>query len=156
MKPWLSLALGGLLGAAALTAIAGPAAAQGATVSISCGAVGQELEVCRQGAEAWAQETGNTVTVVSTPNSSTERLALYQQHLAAGAADIDVFQIDVIWPGILGEHFIDLSEYMDGAEAEHFAAIVDRSGLVDLNRFRAFSKWLSASVTPLPRQAPAG
>jgi trehalose/maltose transport system substrate-binding protein len=127
MKPWLSLALGASIGAAALRAIAGPAAAQGATVSISCGAVGQELEVCRQGAQAWAQKTGNTVTVVSTPNSSTERLALYQQHLAAGAADIDVFQIDVIWPGILGEHFIDLSEYMDGAEAEHFAAIVDNN-----------------------------
>ncbi|PIP97751.1 MAG: ABC transporter substrate-binding protein, partial [Rhodobacterales bacterium CG18_big_fil_WC_8_21_14_2_50_71_9] len=73
--------------------------ASAANVSLSCGAVGAELELCRQGAEAWAAKTGNTVTIVSTPNSTTERLALYQQLLAAGAKDIDVFQIDVIWPG---------------------------------------------------------
>jgi trehalose/maltose transport system substrate-binding protein len=101
--------------------------AQAANVSISCGAVGQELELCKQGAEEWAKRTGNTVTVVSTPNSTTERLALYQQLLAAGAKDIDVFQIDVIWPGILGNHFIDLKPFSKGAEAEHFQAIVDNN-----------------------------
>lgn len=100
---------------------------QAAAVSVSCGAVGLELEYCRSGAEAWAEETGNSVTVVSTPNSSTERLALYQQLLAAGATDIDVFQIDVIWPGILANHFIDLAPHMDGAEAEHFEAIVQNN-----------------------------
>lgn len=31
-----------------------------------------------------------------------------------------------------------------------------RGGSVDLNRFRAFSKWFSASVTPLPLLASAG
>ncbi|GGK22755.1 ABC transporter substrate-binding protein [Salinarimonas ramus] len=120
-----------LIGASALaltTALAaGGAQAQGVSVSISCGALGQELDICREGAEAWAEQTGNSVTVVSTPNSSTERLALYQQLLAAGAADIDVFQIDVIWPGILGEHFIDLAEHMDGQQDEHFPAIVENN-----------------------------
>jgi len=105
---------------------AGPAA-HAATVSISCGAVGLELEYCRTGAEAWAEETGNDITVVSTPNSSTERLALYQQLLAAGATDIDVFQIDVIWPGILSNHFIDLAPHVEGAESEHFEAIVQNN-----------------------------
>ena len=102
-------------------------AAQAATVSISCGAVGAELELCRTGAEAWAQETGNEVVIVSTPNSSTERLALYQQILAAGGDDIDVYQIDVIWPGILGSHFIDLAPYTDGAQDAHFPAIVENN-----------------------------
>ena len=101
--------------------------AEAANISISCGAVGQELELCREGAEAWAAATGNTVTIVSTPNSTTERLALYQQLLAAGAQDIDVFQIDVIWPGILGSHFIDLAPYSNGAEDGHFAAIVENN-----------------------------
>jgi hypothetical protein len=31
-----------------------------------------------------------------------------------------------------------------------------RGGSVDLNRFRAFSKWFSASVTPPPLRASAG
>ncbi|GGK54603.1 hypothetical protein [Salinarimonas ramus] len=65
--------------AAALAA--GGAQAQGASISISCGAVGQELELCREGAQAWAEATGNTVTVVSTEaavenlESSLERLS---------------------------------------------------------------------------------
>ncbi|WMS43976.1 ABC transporter substrate-binding protein [Acuticoccus sp. MNP-M23] len=100
---------------------------QAATVSISCGAVGQELELCRTGAEAWAKDTGNEVVIVSTPNSSTERLALYQQILSAGGSDIDVYQIDVIWPGILGSHFIDLAPYTDGAQDAHFPAIVENN-----------------------------
>jgi trehalose/maltose transport system substrate-binding protein len=111
----------------ALALFTAPAGAAAADLSISCGAVGAELELCRQGVEAWAAETGNTVTVVSTPNSATERLALYQQLLAAGARDIDVFQIDVIWPGILGEHFIDLAPFSDDAEAAHFSAIVENN-----------------------------
>ncbi len=109
-----------------LSAFAVPPA-HAASVSISCGAVGQELELCRTGAEAWAAETGNEVVIVSTPNSSTERLALYQQILSAGGADIDVYQIDVIWPGILGTHFIDLAPYTDGAQNAHFAAIVENN-----------------------------
>jgi hypothetical protein len=31
-----------------------------------------------------------------------------------------------------------------------------RSGSVDLNKFRAFSKWISAFVMPLPHRASAG
>ena len=100
---------------------------QAASIAISCGAVGAELELCRTGAEAWAKETGNEVVIVSTPNSSTERLALYQQILAAGGDDIDVYQIDVIWPGILGSHFIDLAPFMDGAQDAHFPAIVENN-----------------------------
>ncbi|WP_239031817.1 ABC transporter substrate-binding protein [Paroceanicella profunda] len=71
--------------------------------------------------------TGNTVKVVSTPNSSSERLALYQQILAAGAGDIDVLQVDVVWPGILGTHFIDLKPYTQGAQDDHFQAIVENN-----------------------------
>lgn len=98
-----------------------------AEISISCGAVGIELELCREASQRWAEKTGNTVEVISTPNSSTERLALYQQILSASASDIDVFQIDVIWPGILGSHFIDLAPYSAGAEDAHFDAIIENN-----------------------------
>lgn len=113
---------------AALTALIGAAGTAGAVeIAISCGAVGQELQYCKDGADAWAKKTGNTVKIVSTPNETSERLALYQQILGSGAADIDVFQIDVIWPGILGNHFIDLKPYSKGAEAAHFKAIIDNN-----------------------------
>jgi trehalose/maltose transport system substrate-binding protein len=95
-----------------------------ATITISCGAVGAELALCRSGVENWAKKTGHQVRIVSTPNSSSERLALYQQLLAAGSSDIDIFQIDVIWPGILAPHLIDLQSYSRGVESRHFPAIV--------------------------------
>jgi trehalose/maltose transport system substrate-binding protein len=103
----------------------------GVTVAISCGAVGAELDLCKQGVALWEKKTGNTVKVVSTPDSTNDRLALYQQLLAAGAPDIDVFQIDVIWPGILGSHFIDLKPYTKGAEAAHFPSIVANNTIQD-------------------------
>ncbi|WP_198670520.1 ABC transporter substrate-binding protein [Oceanicella sp. SM1341] len=96
-------------------------------ISISCGALGIELTLCKDGVKKWEEQTGNTVKVVSTPNSSSERLALYQQILAAGAGDIDVLQVDVVWPGILGNHFIDLKPYTEGAENDHFQAIVENN-----------------------------
>jgi trehalose/maltose transport system substrate-binding protein len=103
-------------------------AAEAATISISCSAVGLDLELCQEGANAWAEQTGNQVEIVSTPNSATERLALYQQILAANSADIDVFEIDVIWPGILGNHFIDLKEHIDQEVIDqHFQTIVDNN-----------------------------
>jgi trehalose/maltose transport system substrate-binding protein len=117
-----------------------PARAQ-VTLAISCGAVGMELELCREGAEAWARQTGNRITMVSTPSGSTERLALYQQLLAARSADIDVLQLDVVWPGILARHLMDLSPHVDAAERDrHFPALI-RNNTVE-GRFLAMP-WLT-------------
>ncbi len=120
-----------IAGVSLSAAVLGAPQAGAANISISCGAVGMELTLCETGAKAWAEETGNEVSVVSTPNSTTERLALYQQLLAAGATDVDVFQIDVIWPGILANHFIDLKPHTNGAESEHFEAIVKNNTVED-------------------------
>lgn len=111
-----------ILGTLAASLLAG--GLQAKTVTISCGAVGAEKQLCEEGAEAWSKESGHDVKVVSTPNSATERLSLYQQLFAARSKDVDVFQIDVVWPGMLANHLVDLSEYTDGAESEHFEALV--------------------------------
>lgn len=96
-------------------------------IAISCGAVGRELRFCTEASREWSKKRGVEVTIVSTPSSTSERLALYQQLLAVGADDVDVFQVDVVWPGILGAHFIDLTPYAKGVQAEHFSAIVDNN-----------------------------
>ena len=72
------------------------------------------------------EQTGLNVEVVSGPESATDRLALYLQFFGAGSGDIDVMQIDVIWPGILAEHLIDLTPYVDNLDA-HFPAIVQNN-----------------------------
>ncbi len=98
------------------------------TLTLSCGSVGIEAQLCREGAEAWARETGNHVAMVSTPSGSTERLALYQQLLAARSGDIDVLQIDVIWPGILAAHLLDLTDRLDAtSRAAQFPANIENN-----------------------------
>jgi trehalose/maltose transport system substrate-binding protein len=74
-----------------------------------CGAVGKAQQICEEGVAIWAQKTGNTVKVLQSPPTSAERIGLYQQQLAARSSDIDVYMIDVIWPGLLGQHFADLT-----------------------------------------------
>lgn len=112
------------LAAMLLGLAAGPAAAE--TVSISCSALGKEYELCQSGARAWAQKTGNQVRFVSTPNSATDRLALYLQMMAAESPDVDVFQIDVIWPGLLASHLLDLTPYVPAdVKAQNFPTIIN-------------------------------
>ncbi|GED21150.1 ABC transporter substrate-binding protein [Halomonas halmophila] len=101
-------------------------------LTISCGAVGAELQLCEEGVNAWEDKTGHTVQIVSTPNSSTERLSFYQQILSAQSGDIDVMQIDVIWPGLLANHLVDLKKHLgDDVTKEHFDAIVQNNTVDD-------------------------
>ena len=76
---------------------------------------------------AYCQEqTGITIDVQSGPESATDRLALYLQFFGAGSGDIDLMQIDVIWPGILAEHLVDLRPYLTD---EQYAAFFERIAL---------------------------
>ena len=120
------MALNGLLlRAAVLAALLAPGLAAAASLTISCGSVGQELKICQDQTARWAKETGNSVRVLGAPQSATERLALYQQYLAAGSADIDVYVIDVIWPGVLASHLADLTGQIAPATvAAHLPSII--------------------------------
>ena len=40
----------------------------------------------------WEEETGNTVTIVPMPSSTTDQFAQYRLWLAAGNADVDVYR----------------------------------------------------------------
>lgn len=111
-----------------LIAAFGVGPARAAKITIACAAVGIEFELCREGADAWASASGHEVELVQTPNLANNRLALFQQLLAAESDEIDVFQIDVIWPGVLGRHFVDLSRYIDQATvAAHFPALIENN-----------------------------
>ena len=107
-------------------AIAVSSNASAVTVTLACGAVGQELELCKAGAARWAKKTGNEVKIFESPNLTNDRLGLYQQQLAAKSSDIDVYQLDVVWPGLLAQHFVDLKGKVPAAEVNaHFKGIID-------------------------------
>jgi trehalose/maltose transport system substrate-binding protein len=78
-------------------------------------------------ARIFTEKTGVQVTVQRGPESATERLAQYQQQLGAQASDIDVYEIDVIWPGIMAPHALDLSQVIAEQGVEYFPAIVENN-----------------------------
>lgn len=98
-------------------------------VTIAGGSVGIELELTKKAARMFEEEHPNvSVDVYETPDLSDDRKGLYLQYLEAESSKIDVFQIDVIWPGELSEHLLDLNEY--GAEEVadmHFDAIIENN-----------------------------
>lgn len=121
----LAVALILLLVGALADAAPADAKPRGVTVAIACSSTGLDQKACTEGARAWAARSGNHVRIVSTPSSATARLALYQQFLAAGAADIDVYTIDVVWPGQLARELIDLSPYVSPQRrAEYVPALI--------------------------------
>jgi trehalose/maltose transport system substrate-binding protein len=70
-----------------------------------------------------------TVEVVPGPNSATDRLSLYLQYFEARSSEVDIFDIDVIWPGDLAAHLANLYEFEGFEEAvdAYFPAIVENN-----------------------------
>ncbi|MCW5730354.1 MAG: ABC transporter substrate-binding protein [Alphaproteobacteria bacterium] len=136
--------IGAILLSFSALAMARPATSEPVEIAISCGAVGVELQLCGDAVRAWEAASGHRVRIVSTPNSSTERLALYQQVLAAGASDIDVLQIDVIWPGILAPHLVDLAPHVGDAAGQHFPNLIENDRID--GKLLALPWWTDAGV----------
>ena len=75
----------------------------------------------------FTEATGIVVNRIPGEQSATDRLSAYNLQLGAGSSDIDVLQIDVIWPGILAQHAVDLNESLSDLAAQHFPAIVENN-----------------------------
>jgi len=113
-------------------------------LSIACGALGVELELCTQAVRAWERESGHQVKIITTPNSSTDRLALYLQLLASGADEIDVLQIDVVWAGVLASHLVDLKPFMGETPRDHFPTLIENNTIA--GRLVAMPWWADVGV----------
>lgn len=98
------------------------------TLTLACDGAGSgdgsAVQMCKEGAEAWARKSGRTVKVISVSSTPAERLNLYQQLLAAESPLIDIYMIDIVWSGILAESFVDLSRAAGTTIRNHFPAIV--------------------------------
>ncbi|MBE2267602.1 MAG: ABC transporter substrate-binding protein [Anaerolinea sp.] len=97
-----------------------------ATVVLSTGSVGIEVELAQRAADEFMAACPNiTIEVRPLPESATDILGFYLQQFEAQSSEIDVFQFDVIWPGILAEHMVNMYDYIsEEALADYFPAIV--------------------------------
>ena len=101
---------------------------EGASLSVFLGTVGDEVGSYGALLENFTEQTGIEVEVVAAPQSATDNLAQQLQFLGAGSSDLDVYQIDVIWPGVLADHAADLKEYIPQEELDvHFPAIIENN-----------------------------
>ena len=89
------------------------------------GAVGNAVDNFKSLVKPWEEATGNTVTLVPMPASTSDQFGQYRLWLAAGATDIDLYQTDVIWAPQLAEHFVDLSEAAKDLAPTHFPSIIE-------------------------------
>jgi trehalose/maltose transport system substrate-binding protein len=113
--------LAGLLTSVALTGTL----AQAAELSIVSGDTGTGLAFLQSELDIFQEQTGHTVTIVPMPSSTSDQFGQYRLWLAAGNADIDVYQTDVIWAPQLAEQFVDLSEAAADVIDEHFPSVIE-------------------------------
>jgi trehalose/maltose transport system substrate-binding protein len=75
------------------------------------------------------EEYNVTINTIQGPESATDRLQQYLQYFEAQSGEVDLFEIDVIWPGDIAEHMVDLYQYegFTEAAAEFFPAIVENN-----------------------------
>ncbi len=114
-------------------AVVGVVSAQGVTIRIAgpSTAVGGIGYWVKQKAEAWAQMTGNRIEYIDTPAQTDQRLALFQQYWAAQSPDVDIYTIDVIWPGIVAPHALDLKPYFSEQDLQQFFPAIIQNNTVN-------------------------
>lgn len=117
-----------LKGLALATFLTSPALVHAETVTIACGPEDDEFEQCRKGAEDWAKKTGNQVDFATVPMAREKQFTTFKQQLEAKSPEVDVYRVDVVWPGLLAEHLIDLKLYVsEEVLNQHFPAIMQNN-----------------------------
>jgi trehalose/maltose transport system substrate-binding protein len=72
----------------------------------------------------FTRQTGIQVKLLPSPEAAREQLIFWRELLRTRTSEPDVYGLDVIWPGMLGEYFIDLKPYFANEIPAHFPAIV--------------------------------
>lgn len=105
----------------------GMAKFDGVKISVMLGADGPGAPFDQACVDAFNTATGAKAEYLKGADSSSDRLTFLQQTMAAKSADIDVAQIDVIWPGIFAPHAVDLMDVYEKSGTTSFQRIVDNN-----------------------------
>jgi trehalose/maltose transport system substrate-binding protein len=113
-----------LLAAAAVGALM-TSSAFATELSIVSGATGGDLAFMQEELKGFTADTGIDVKIVPMPSSTTDQFGQYKLWLAAGNADIDVYQTDVIWAPQLADQLVDLTAAAKDVAKDHFPSIIE-------------------------------
>ena len=92
-----------------------------AEITLAGGSVGSEREFAQRAADVFTDVCPNvTIDILEMPDSATERLNLYLQFFEAQSGDVDVMQVDVIWPAIIAPHVVDMKDYLTQEEIDWY------------------------------------
>ncbi|HMN28967.1 MAG TPA: ABC transporter substrate-binding protein, partial [Caldilineaceae bacterium] len=109
-------------------ATAGTTSTEGVTVKVMAGGTLRDYD---KAADAYCSDkTGVKIERIQGPESATDLLAQYLQFFGAQSGDVDIIQMDVIWPGILAEHLVDMKPYLEkeGVDInQYFPRIVENN-----------------------------
>jgi trehalose/maltose transport system substrate-binding protein len=105
--------------------------------------IGQSLQILRGLCDEFEAAHGVKVEITAAQTNVSDMLGLVRQYLEAESPAVDVFDIDVIWPAMLGEHFVDLSRAR-GVEKEAFIPILVENNTI-AGRFVALPWYFDAA-----------
>jgi trehalose/maltose transport system substrate-binding protein len=74
--------------------------------------------------EDFTRETGIQVQRLPSPDGSLNQLAVWRSMLQRGAAAPDLYTIDVIWPPMLNQYFMDLKPYFAADLSSQYPGVV--------------------------------
>jgi trehalose/maltose transport system substrate-binding protein len=100
-------------------------------VSIACDSLGKKKAQCVASVKDFEKETGLKVKIVEAPTGSSTRLAWVQRLLASQSSNIDVYQIDTTWAGLLKNHLIPLSIYLTEEEKSLYHPSLIQNNTID-------------------------
>jgi trehalose/maltose transport system substrate-binding protein len=103
-----------------------------AEITFAAGSVGAENEIARGAADVFESICENVVIdILDMPDSATDRLNIYLQTFEAQSPDIDVMQVDVIWPAIIAPHVVDMNDFLDEETVSEFFSDMVQGQTVD-------------------------
>lgn len=97
---------------------------------IACDSLGKKKEQCVASVHAWEGKTGHKVKIVEAPTGSSVRLTWVQQQLAS-KSDIDVYQVDAVWAGMLKRRLEPLNQYISHEDLKGFHPALIANNTVD-------------------------
>ncbi len=111
------------IAAAALVSL-GAGFAHADTVKMECGAGATVKSFCDYIKARFEAETPHKLQFIDLPRASDEKLSMLQQIFATKDGNVvDVMAIDVVWPGVLERHLLDLTDKVKDLEPAFFPSV---------------------------------